>query len=225
MSTIPFKVLFLFCILSYTVGNTQHHTKPNSFKKKVAALLYNHVLPVDYVPALSIFMASGQMADFEVYTIGETDTIISMGGERILTQYTLSNAPKPDILIVPGGEWGDYNKESALIQYILTQHNKGTIIFSVCTGAYILAKAGLLDNIESTSLHVQLDLLQKLAPKTKVVKEDFVDNGSIVTAAGNATGVDAALALLSRIASPEKAKWVAEVYMDYKYYKPQNKKK
>lgn len=216
-------VLCLLCILSYSVGNAQHsmNMKPNPNRKKVAALLYNYVIPIDYVPAMGIFMASGQMTDFEVYTIGVTDTIMSMGGERILTKYTLANAPKPDILIIPGGDWPHFDKESALIQYIINQHDKGTIIFSVCTGAYILAKAGLLDNLESTSLHVQLDILQRLAPQTKVVNKDFVDNGSIVTAAGDATGIDAALAILSRVAGPEKAKWVAETYMDYKYYKPQ----
>ncbi len=192
----------------------------NQGRKKVAALLYDHVIQIDYVPASGIFMAAGQMSDFEVYTIGLTDTIVSMGGERILPRYTLQNAPKPDIMIVPGGEWAKYDRESHLIKYIVEQHSAGTIILSVCTGAYLLAKAGLLDDLESTSLHVQLDLLQKLAPKTKVVKRDFVDNGSIITAAGDATGIDAALSLLARVSGPEKARWVAEVYMDYRYYQP-----
>ena len=101
MATKLFRSFFLLYILSYNVGNAQHSMEPNHNKKKVAALLYNHVVPIDYVPAMGIFMASGQMTDFEVFTIGETDTILSMGGERILTTYTLSNAPKPEKIIVP----------------------------------------------------------------------------------------------------------------------------
>lgn len=192
-------------------------TNPN--KKKVAALLYEHTVQIDYVPALGIFMASGQMRDFETYTIGETEIIECMGGEKVIARYTMENAPKPDILIVPGGEWSKYNKDSKLIQYIIEQHRNGTIILSVCTGAYMLAMGGMLDNLESTSLHIQLDLLQKLAPNTKVVKRDYVDNESIITAAGDATGIDAALSLLRKVAGPEKARWVAEVYMNYRHYK------
>jgi len=58
------------------------------------------------------------MSDFDVYTVGETESVTSMGGEMIPVRYNLQNAPHPDILIVGGGDWTSYDKNSDLIKYM-----------------------------------------------------------------------------------------------------------
>jgi protocatechuate 3,4-dioxygenase beta subunit len=89
------------------------------------------------------------------------------------------------------------------------------MILSVCTGAFALAKAGLLNNIEATTWHGAINDLRREAPKTKV-RDDrrFVDNGDIITCAGVSAGIDGALHALAKLSGPDVARQAAR-YMEY----------
>jgi transcriptional regulator GlxA family with amidase domain len=90
-------------------------------------------------------------------------------------------------------------------------------MFSVCTGAFVLAQAGLLDGLEATSHHSAVKSLQRDYPKIKVRSDRrIVDNGKIVTAAGVSAGIDGALHIVARLCGPEVAQKTA-VYMEYKW--------
>ena len=88
------------------------------------------------------------------------------------------------------------------------------MVLSVCTGALLLAKAGLLDNLTATTHHGALDLLREVAPNTKVVNERYVDNGKFVIAAGISAGIDASLHVVSRLLGHARAVETAS-YMEY----------
>ena len=88
-------------------------------------------------------------------------------------------------------------------------------VLSVCNGAFILAKAGLLDNLSATTFYGLIDDLRAAAPKTRVVSDRrYVDNGAIITAAGLSSGIDGALHVLSRMLGQGRAQAVA-LHMEY----------
>ena len=90
---------------------------------------------------------------------------------------------------------------------------------SVCTGAFILADAGLLDSLNITTWHGALNKLKKIVPSANIVKGvRFTDNGKIVTTAGISAGIDGALYLVSKYFGKAVADTTAK-YMDYEYWK------
>jgi protocatechuate 3,4-dioxygenase beta subunit len=89
------------------------------------------------------------------------------------------------------------------------------MILTVCTGAFTLAKAKLLDGIEATTWHGAIPGLRKEAPKTKVHDDRrYIDNGDIITSAGVSAGIDGALHALARLTGPDVARKTAR-YMEY----------
>jgi len=83
-------------------------------------------------------------------------------------------------------------------------------------GAFLLARAGLLDGLEATTHHWGLEGLQRLAPLCRVVEgRRFVDSGRIVTTAGVTAGIDGALHVVERLYGAEKARWTAAQWMEH----------
>ena len=120
-----------------------------------------------------------------------------------------------------GGEIGYNSIDPRLIKWINTVQNP-TYYFSVCTGAFFLAKAGLLDNLTVTTFHSAISNLQLRAPKAKVLSNvRFVDNGRVITTAGISAGIDGALHMVTKILGKEKAKDVANT-MEYDRWQPDN---
>ncbi len=92
---------------------------------------------------------------------------------------------------------------------------KAEVVLSVCTGALILAKAGLRDGLAATTHYSVLQTLRDLAPRTEIKPGTrFVDNGKIITSAGIAAGIDAALHVVARLLGPAHAADTAQ-YMEY----------
>ena len=90
------------------------------------------------------------------------------------------------------------------------------IVLSVCTGPLVLAKAGILEGLQATTHHQVLDTLASLAPNTKIISDKrYVDNGSIVTAAGISAGIDMCIYVIEKLLGIEDAEKTA-TYMEYK---------
>jgi transcriptional regulator GlxA family with amidase domain len=95
--------------------------------------------------------------------------------------------------------------------------SQAEIAVSVCTGAFILAKAGLLDGKEATTWYGMLDKLEKDFPKVRVRRGNrFVDNGKIVTTAGVSAGIDGSLHVVARLLGSQVAGQTAQ-YMEYRW--------
>lgn len=92
---------------------------------------------------------------------------------------------------------------------------------SVCTGAFILGKAGLLNNLQVTTFHLSIGNLQKAVPSARVLKNvRYVDNGRVITTAGISAGIDGALHLVAKLKGKEAAMKVAQ-HMEYDKYVPE----
>jgi transcriptional regulator GlxA family with amidase domain len=169
--------------------------------------LQNGVEVLDFAGPMEVFSAAG----FKVFTVSKNkETIRSQGILSIVPDYSILDAPPADVLVVFGGETGDRTIDGAVLSWIRAQKNKTQYYLSVCTGAFILGRAGILDNLTATTYHLQIDNLRQLLPKTKVVANArFVDNGNVITTAGVSAGIDGALHLVEKLRGRNYAKSVA----------------
>ncbi|MFN8519564.1 MAG: DJ-1/PfpI family protein [Chloroflexota bacterium] len=137
----------------------------------------------------------------DVVTIGPTTEVRARGGLRLLPAHTVDDCPPLDALIVPGGPGADDRtavQDERLLPFLRERAAITPLIASVCTGAFLLGRAGLLDGLEvTTNLHA-IDALAAEVPATRVVGGKVVDAGAIVTAGGVSSGIDLALHLMGR---------------------------
>jgi transcriptional regulator GlxA family with amidase domain len=137
--------------------------------------------------------------------------VLTCGGLSVNPHHRLGDCPRPDLLLVPGGQGTRQEMHNAvLIEWIRQASEKAELVLSVCTGALLLAKAGLLDGLEATTHHGAIDLLRQVAPKTTVhADRRFVDNGRVVCSAGIAAGIDMSLHVVGRLLGREVAEKTA----------------
>lgn len=148
--------------------------------------------------------------DIEVFTVAQDNAspIECAKGLRVLADHSWASAPAIDVLVYPGGrgtraQIGD----DAVRTWIRSVHSGATLTTSVCTGALVLADAGLLRNKAATTYWSSFDELKAIDDTIEARPEDrFVDEGDIITAAGVSAGIDMALYLIVRLASEERAR-------------------
>jgi transcriptional regulator GlxA family with amidase domain len=193
--------------------------------RKIAVLLWHNVElldfagPVEVFTVADIFTTKQNMQGFEAFTVSvDGKPLLSQKMLTIMPQYLIQNCPSHDILIIPGGNTQFAREQQALLDFIIQQRNNNTLLFSVCTGSLILAKAGLLKGMKATTFHEQFDELQSLSPDTTVIRDKrVVDTGSIITAAGISSGIDASLYLVAKLTNQQIAKATAE-YIEYSWH-------
>jgi putative intracellular protease/amidase len=186
--------------------------------KNVAILLFPGVQIIDYTGPWEVLghaRVDGKPA-FKIYSVAETaspfDTAMGM---TVIPSYTFAKAPKPDVLVLPGGNVDPQLSNEGVIRWIRESAKTAEVVLSVCNGAFFLAEAGLLDGLEATTFAGMIDDLQRSAPKTKVVRDKrFVDNGKIITSAGLSSGIDGALHVIEKLYGRGTAQ-VAAVGMEY----------
>ena len=194
----------------------KHQQAAGPKRLKVLFYLQDGVEVLDFAGPMEVFVDAG----FDVSVVSKTkDPIVSQGVLKIIPDYSITDAPKADILAFFGGNAGNAFNDSAVIQW-LKNAPLPSYYFSVCTGAFILGKAGFLDNLTVTTFHESIANLQKAVPLAKVLPNvRFVDNGAVITTAGISAGIDGALHLVSKIQGEETAVQVAK-YMEYDKWVP-----
>lgn len=203
---------------SILAGGHQLYADTSAKKLKILFFLQDNVEILDFAGPMEAFTDAG----FDVKTVAlKPGSIITQGVLKITPDYTVDNAPKADILCFFGGGYGLANPDPKLIKWItVTQNPK--YYFSVCTGAFYLAKAGLLDHLTVTTYHEVISELQRRAPTAKVLANvRYVDNGRIITTAGISAGTDGAIHLISKLLGPDAAIEVTKI-MEYDRWKPES---
>src|SRR5262249_40322024 len=163
----------------------------------VAVLLFDGAEIIDYAGPWEAFGQAG----FKVFTVAEnSQPITAVFGQKVIPDYTFANSPVADVLLVPGGSSGKAAENPALVKWVQQNAQSSKHVMSVCTGAFILAKAGLLDGLSATTVSGAIDRLGRVAPKTRVVSDQrYVDNGKIITTARLSSGIAGALHLIAKI--------------------------
>lgn len=190
--------------------------------RNVAILIFDDVEILDFCGPYEVFGVTGRHDDpkpFEVYTVAsEQRPVIARNQLSINPQYSISNCPQPEILLVPGGYGTRREMNNPLIiDWIKAYSQKAELVLSVCTGALLLAKTGLLDGLAATTHHEALDLLREVAPNTEVRDEQrIVDNGRIILSAGISAGIDMSLHVVAKLLGKQEAVATA-TYMEYNW--------
>src|SRR5260370_1078044 len=157
------------------------------YTRNVAVVVYENAEPLDWT------------GPFEVYN------------------YSIANAPKPDIVICPGGPSSKVYDDPEFFAWAKKVSAEAEIAQSVCTGAFVLAKAGMLDGLDVTTFHGAIENLRKNYPNAHVQDgRRFIDNGHIVTTAGISAGIDGSLNVVARLLGRRIADQVA-TYMEYHF--------
>lgn len=205
------------CGMTLIQQTPEEHLKSMKAKKTtIAFYLQNGVEVLDFAGPMEVF----SYAQFEVFTVSKTkDPIVSQGILKIIPDYSIDDAPKADIIAFFGGNSGIATNDPKVIEWLKRQPTPD-YYFSVCTGAFILGKAGILNNLTVTTFHESIANLQKAVPSAKVLSNvRFVDNGKVITTAGISAGIDGALHLVAKIRGQETARNVA-TYMEYDKWVP-----
>lgn len=186
----------------------------------VGILVFNYVDALDFAgpyevfnlttfkdsDVLKLFTSSLKIKPFTVNTVSHDGELITVhNGLKVKPDYSFADAPSFDIIIVPGGPLKAMNlveENKAIISWI--QSYKDKMIASVCTGAFFLAKAGLLDGKKATTNRSALKLLEKRYPTVDVIKDvKYVDEDKIITAAGVSAGLQMALHVVGKLYDKE----------------------
>ncbi|HVN29180.1 MAG TPA: DJ-1/PfpI family protein [Candidatus Binataceae bacterium] len=175
------------------------------------------------VEAFGILAAAGK---HRVVTVAErAGAVTSAQGPKVVADYGFSEAgfgdcPPLDILLIPGGigTRREVSNHTAL-EWLIAHAQKAEIVASVCTGAALLAKAGLLDGRRATSNKLSLKWVMEQGPRVNWVREArWVDDGKFSTSSGVSAGIDMALAIIARITDVQTAKDIA-IRMEYEWHR------
>jgi putative intracellular protease/amidase len=194
--------------------------KLKAAQRNLAILIFDGVQIIDYTGPYETFghVYSNNAPAFNIYTVSEkTAPITTAMGMSVIPKYSFENAPEPDVLLIPGGDVREQLANPTVLKWVQNKTKNAEIVLSVCNGAFILAKAGLLDGLEATTTAGLIPGLREIAPKTRVVDDKrFVDNGKIVTAAGLSSGIDGALHVIERLHGRGSAQ-MAALGMEYNW--------
>ncbi len=185
-------------------------------------VLTPNVLMLDYAgPAEALRMAGEMGADMAVHTCAPVAQLRTSLGVELAGLAALPARLPPDSLVIVTGnarEAEDYARPEAhaVVAWLRGAVQADTQFASICSGALLLAAAGLLDGRRCTTHHSLIDALRLAAPAAKVEENRvFVDDGPLLTSAGITTGIDLALYLIERHAGAELAARVARRLVVY----------
>lgn len=200
-----------------------------STPRRVGILIFEDVEVLDFCGPFEVFasalkpgMAEGPDVPrlFEVVLIAESRELVkAFGGLRVEPHVTIDDCPPLDLLLVPGG-WGTRGllANERLISWLREQAGAVELMTSVCTGASLLARAGLLDGKSATSHWGTIDWMREAYPAiTMLDNRRVVDEGNIITSAGVSAGIDMALYLVGKLHGPETAAHIAHG-MEYDWH-------
>jgi transcriptional regulator GlxA family with amidase domain len=194
-------------------------TPPANGPIQVALVISEGVNVIDFSGPWGVFssvMLGGgadhtmRMTPFDLITVSDKTEIVSSGGLKIVPNYTFANVPPARVVVIPAQQGSD-----AMIEWLRKVTPTTDVTMSVCTGAFKLAKAGLLSGKAATTHHDFLDKLQKEYPDIQVKRGvRFVEGEKISTAGGLTSGTDLALRVVERYFGREIAQTTA-TYMEY----------
>jgi transcriptional regulator GlxA family with amidase domain len=195
-------------------------------KQSVGILIFDDVEVLDFAGPFEVFSRtrtvpgadsrrSDDSAPFHTFTVARNQTVTAIGGLKVMPHYLWTEAPPIDILVIPGGfgTRAALNDDSTLA-WIRQSAARASHVTSVCTGALLLAKVGLLRGRRATTHWAALDLLASLDSTIQVQRDARVVSDTVITSAGVSAGIDMAFSVVERLCGQEVAEETAH-YIEY----------
>ena len=193
----------------------------------VGIYLFDQIEVLDFAGPFEVFSTAARVwsrlrtaepAPFETFTVGESGRpIVARGGLNVVPRYRFGEHPQIDVLVVPGGIVTEEVAKPQVVGWIRAIAETTQITASVCTGAFLLAKAGLLKDKDAVTHWEDLDDLRSAFPEVRVRGDRrWIDTGAVVSSAGISAGIDMALHLVERLAARDLAVRTAR-QMDYRW--------
>ena len=173
---------------------------PDTDPIPVAFLISDGAVVIDFCGPWEVFqdvnVPSRNEMPFRLYTVSETTKPIrTSGGMQIVPDYTIANAPVPRVIVIPA----QHEPSPAVLDWVRKSSKTTDVTMSVCTGAFVLAKTGLLDGKSATTYHGAFGRFAMMFPKIELKRgARFVENGNLATAGGLSSGIDLALRVVER---------------------------
>jgi len=186
--------------------------------RNVAFILFPGAEELDFAGPWEVYTMTNAIVPDAVraYVVSEDGgTVACAKGMRVEADYSFANAPKADVVVVPGGLATRQEVDNpAIIEFIRAQDATSELTTSVCTGALLLERAGLLAGLKATTHWLAIDEL-KAKPGLEVLENTrWVDNGKVITSSGVSAGIDAALYAVGRLWGEDTARRVQRA-MEY----------
>jgi transcriptional regulator GlxA family with amidase domain len=199
------------------VGNNTAPTSPLPRRDRVdvAFLISDHANVIDIAGPWEVFQDSVDLASgrplFNLFSVAASKAELKLtGGLSVNPAQDFSTAPPPHVVVVPAQRGNE-----AGLDWLRRVSATTDLVMSVCTGAFHLAAAGLLDGLAATTHHDFEDRFAQRFPSVRLQRGvRFVDNGRIATSAGLSAGIDLALHVVARYFGAETASATAR-YMEY----------
>jgi transcriptional regulator GlxA family with amidase domain len=197
-------------------------------RRNVGILIFDNVEVLDFAGPFEVFSRtrltpgaasrrSDESAPFEVFTVAPSNApVTAVGGLVVVPRYSLATAPPIDLLVVPGG-WGTRTLmgNADVVGWIRHAAASAQHVTGVCTGALLLAEAGLLEGRRATTHWAALEELAALGRGVIVVRDRRVVDDGVVTSAGVSSGMDMAFYMVQALYGREVADETAH-YIEYR---------
>jgi putative intracellular protease/amidase/YHS domain-containing protein len=184
---------------------------PDKGQIPVAFLISDGAVVIDFCGPWEVFqdvmIPGSEEMRFRLYTVAETKKPIrTSGGMQIVPDYTIQNAPPPKVIVIPAQS----APSPAVLEWIKKSSTTTDVTMSVCTGAFVLAKTGLLTGKSATTYHGAFGRFTIQFPDIQLKRgARFVENGNLATAGGLSSGIDLALRVVERYYGREVAQKTA----------------
>lgn len=185
-------------------------------KWSIGIFLFDDVEVLDFAGPFEVFSVTevDEEKPFTVYTVSQNgEMITARNGLKVKPDYSIEDLPPVDILIIPGGKGARENevKNDIIINWVRQQMKEVKLMTSVCTGALLLAKAGLLEGVKATTHWASIQTFKKDFPNVEVMENvKFVDEGHIITSAGISAGINMSFHIVKNLLGVEVAEDTAK---------------
>jgi len=181
----------------------------------VAFLMSDGAVVIDFSGPWAVFQSVRSKAHespFRLYTVAETSApVLASGGMTLVPQYTIVNAPVPRVLVIPAQS----EPTEPVLAWIRSVAKTADMVMSVCTGAFVLAKTGLLSGKEATTHHSAYSEFEMSFSDIRLKRgARYVDLGNLATSGGLSSGIDLALHVVERYVGRDAATSAA-YYLEY----------
>jgi len=200
--------------------------------KTVGIFLFNNIELLDFAGPYEVFTTASRVAQrnqhnpaFKVVTLSKNrNPVIARAGLSLQADFSLKDHPPIDLLLIPGGVVDEPLNDASFIAWLAAQRIKTPRIGSICTGAFLLAKAGLLNGLEATTHWEDIEQLRAYFPAVKVLSQQrFIDHDHTITSAGIAAGIDMSLHLVAKLCDETLAEKTAK-QMEYPWQRASERK-